>query len=144
MMSEPVFSSPEAAEAAFYSAFEARDLDAMMAVWASDDSIACIHPLASPLNGLQAVRAGWRSIFEAADRFRVQVEAVHDLREDTQVIRIVKEHLVIGDETAARPPILATNIFRREPDGWRMVLHHASPLKVGDTAPARVVPQVLH
>jgi ketosteroid isomerase-like protein len=143
-MPEPVFPSPEAAEAAFYAAFEARDLDAMMAVWASDESIACIHPLASPLNGQGPVRAGWRSIFEAAEQFRVHVDAFHELRDTAQVIRIVKEHLVIGEETAARPPILATNVFRRQGEGWRMVLHHASPLKVGDTAPARPVSQVLH
>jgi len=70
-MSEPILPSPEAAEAAFYAAFEARSLDAMMAVWAGDDSIACIHPMAAPLNGRAAVAAGWHSMFEAAGQFRV-------------------------------------------------------------------------
>ena len=55
------YPTPEAAEAAFYAAFEARNLDAMMAVWAHNDSIACMHPLAAPLNGRAAVAAGWRS-----------------------------------------------------------------------------------
>lgn len=143
-MSDPVFSTPEAAEAAFYAAFEARSLDAMMAVWASDDSIACIHPLAAPLNGRTAVAAGWHSMFEAAGQFRVQVETVHDMRAASEVIRIVREYLVIGQETEPRPPILATNVFRKEADGWRMVLHHASPLQVGGTPPARTPPVVLH
>jgi ketosteroid isomerase-like protein len=143
-MSDSVFPTPEAAEAAFYASFEARDLDAMMAVWAEDDSIACIHPLAAPLNGPVAVAAGWRSMFEAAGQFQVQVETVHEARESTQVIRIVKEHLTIGQETEARPPILATNVYRKDIDGWRMVLHHASPLRVGDTPPTRTPPPVLH
>ncbi len=138
------FSTPEAAESAFYAAFEARDLDAMMAVWASGDSIACIHPLAAPLNGRTAVAAGWRSMFEAAGQFRVQVELAHEVREAGQVIRIVREYLVIGQETEPRPPILATNVYRKEADGWRMVLHHASPLQVGGTPPARTPPVVLH
>lgn len=136
--------TPESAEAAFYAAFEARDLDAMMAVWASDDSVACIHPMAAPLNGRAAVAAGWRSMFEAAGQFRVQVELAHDVREAGQVIRIVREYLVIGQETEPRPPILATNVYRKEADGWRMVLHHASPLQVGGTPPARTPPVVLH
>lgn len=143
-MSDPVFPTPEAAEAAFYAAFEARSLDAMMAVWASDDSIACIHPLAAPLNGRTAVAAGWHSMFEAAGQFRVQVETVHDMRAAGEVIRIVREYLIIGQETEPRPPILATNVFRKEADGWRMVLHHASPLQVGGTPPARTPPVVLH
>jgi ketosteroid isomerase-like protein len=138
------FPTPEAAEAAFYAAFEARSLDAMMAVWASDDSIACIHPLAAPLNGRAAVAAGWRSIFEAAGQFRLQIETVHEMREAEQVIRIVREYLIIGQETGPRPPILATNVFRKEAGGWRMVLHHASPLQVGGTPPARTPPVVLH
>ena len=143
-MSEPTFPTPEAAEAAFYAAFEARSLDAMMAVWAGDDRIACIHPMAAPLNGRAAVAAGWHSMFEAAGQFRVQVELAQEMRETGQVIRIVREYLIIGQETEPRPPILATNIYRKEAGGWRMVLHHASPLQVGGTPPSRTPPVVLH
>ncbi len=143
-MSEHAFPTPEAAEAAFYAAFEARSLDAMMAVWSHADHIACIHPLAAPLNGRAAVAAGWHSMFEAAGQFRVQVETVHEMRESEQVIRIVREYLVIGQETEPRPPILATNVYRKEADGWRMTLHHASPLHVGGTPPSRTPPVVLH
>jgi ketosteroid isomerase-like protein len=143
-MTDSAFPSPEAAEAAFYAAFEARSLDAMMAVWADDDRIACLHPLAAPLNGRAAVAAGWQSMFEAAGQFRVQVELAHDIREAGQVIRIVREYLTIGQETAPRPPILATNAYRKEVDGWRMVLHHASPLQVGGASPSRTPPAVLH
>ena len=143
-MSEPTFPTPEAAEAAFYAAFEARSLDAMMAVWAGDDRIACIHPMAAPLNGRAAVAAGWHSMFEAAGQFRVQVELAQEIRETGQVIRIVREYLVIGQETEPRPPILATNVYRKDAGGWRMVLHHASPLQVGGTPPSRTPPVVLH
>ena len=143
-MSESTFPTPEAAEAAFYAAFEARSLDAMMAVWAGDDGIACIHPMAAPLNGRAAVAAGWHSMFEAAGQFRVQVELAQEIREAGQVIRIVREYLVIGQETEPRPPILATNVYRKETAGWRMVLHHASPLQVGGTPPSRTPSVVLH
>ena len=138
------FPTPEAAESAFYAAFEARSLDAMMAVWAADDSIVCIHPLAAPLNGHAAVVAGWRSMFEAAGQFRMQIETAHEIREAGQVIRIVREYLIIGQEREPRPPILASNVYRKEADGWRMVLHHASPLQVGGMSAARSPPIVLH
>jgi len=143
-MSNPGFSTAEAAETAFYDAFEARSLDTMMAVWADDDSIACIHPLAAPLNGRAAVAAGWNSMFEAAGQFRVQIEVAHEIREADRVIRIVRETLIIGQETGPRPPILATNVYRKQADGWRMVLHHASPLQVGGAPLSRTPPVVLH
>lgn len=138
------FPTPEAAESAFYAAFDARSLDAMMAVWADSASIACVHPLAAPLDGRAAVAAGWQSMFEAAGQFRIQVELAHEVRDATQVIRIVREYLTIGHEAEPRPPILASNVYRKEADGWRMVLHHASPLQVGGTPPARTAPAVLH
>jgi ketosteroid isomerase-like protein len=83
-------------------------------------------------------------MFEAAGQFRVQVELAQEMRETGQVIRIVREYLIIGQETEPRPPILATNVFRKEAGGWRMVLHHASPLQVGGTLPSRTPPVVLH
>ncbi|MHB1083609.1 MAG: YybH family protein [Thiobacillus sp.] len=143
-MPQPTFPTPETAESAFYAAFEARNLDAMMAVWANDDSIACIHPLAAPLNGRAAVAAGWHSMFEAAGQFRMQMEVAHEIRKASQIIRIVREYLTIGEEAESRPPILATNVYRKDADGWRMILHHASPLQVGGTPPERTPPVVLH
>jgi len=127
------FPTPEAAEAAFYAAFEARSLDAMMAVWASDDSIACIHPLAAPLNG----HAAWRGL---AQHVRGAGQFVCRSRSHMKSARPnrsshLREYLVIGQETGPRPPILATNVYRKEAVGWRMVLHHASPLQVGGTPP---------
>lgn len=139
-----IFSSPEAAEAAFYAAFETRSLDAMMAVWADDDSIACIHPLSAPLDGRAAVAAGWRSMFEAAGQFRIQVEIAHEIRAASQVIRVVREYLFIGQETEPRPPLLATNLYRKHGEGWNLLLHHASPLRVGDIQPAYSPSVVLH
>lgn len=139
-----MFDTPESAETAFYMAFEARDLDAMMAVWSSHDHIACIHPLVAPLNGRAAVAAGWHSMFEAAGQFRVQVELAHEIREADRVIRIVREYLFIGLESEPRAPILATNVYHHEADGWRMVLHHASPLQVGGSPPARTASRALH
>jgi ketosteroid isomerase-like protein len=138
------FPTPEAAESAFYAAFQTRNLEAMMAVWANDDSIVCIHPMAAPLDGRAAVAAGWRSMFEAAGQFRVHVEIAHEIRETTQVLRIVREFLVIGRESEPRPPILATNLYRKEGEGWHLVLHHASPLQVGGTPATRTPAAVLH
>lgn len=131
------FSSPEAAEAAFYAAFEARDLDAMMRTWSSGESVVCIHPLAAPLNGRAPIAAGWKSIFEAAGQFRIQVELAHESREPGLVIRVVREYLSIGQEAEPRPPILATNVYRQSDDGWHLILHHASPLQVGGPPPPR-------
>ncbi len=138
------FTTPEAAEAAFYSAFQSRDLALMMETWESGEDILCIHPLAAPLNGRSAVTAGWKSIFEAAEHFSLYTEVAHQMHDATHAIHVVREHLAIGQETGQRPPILSTNIYRKENAGWRMVLHHASPLQVGGPHVSHPPSQILH
>ena len=120
--------SAEAAEAAFYQAFANRDAEAMQALWLNAPGVVCIHPLAAPLTGFNAVIAGWKSIFEGAGRFRVRPQAVATLPGGDTVFHVVHEYLTLGDEPNSRPPILATNAYRQTPQGWRMVLHHASPM----------------
>ena len=45
------------ANAAFYAAFEARDLDAMSEAWLHEDHVACTHPGWATLQGWPAVAA---------------------------------------------------------------------------------------
>jgi ketosteroid isomerase-like protein len=133
-----VFATADEAEAAFYAAFQRRDLAAMMAVWAMDDNVACIHPMTVPLTGQRAVEVGWQSIFDAAGKFAIQTETLSLQQVGDVVIHCVKEYLTIGDETTPRPPILATNVYRRAADGWRMWLHHGSPVQAGESRPTVV------
>ena len=40
----PIYTTPTDAALAFYQAFEAKDVDAMMTTWAEDEEIVCVHP----------------------------------------------------------------------------------------------------
>ena len=43
-MSGKIFPTAQDAENAFYEALERCDLEGMMAVWAEDEDIVCVHP----------------------------------------------------------------------------------------------------
>lgn len=126
-MSKPVFATPQEAEAAFYRAFAQRDLDGMMAVWADDEDIACVHPIGERLQGRVAIRHSWQSIFSNGPRMSFRVEEPHVLRDQRLAVHQVKERIRFEDERHFQPPVMATNIYRLGEAGWRMVLHHASP-----------------
>ena len=49
--------SPDEAEARFYEALQAGDLDKLMAVWADDDEVVCVHPGGERVIGPAAIRA---------------------------------------------------------------------------------------
>jgi ketosteroid isomerase-like protein len=51
-------------EAAFYDALNRADVDALMALWADDEEIVCVHPGGPRLIGHAAIRASWEAILE--------------------------------------------------------------------------------
>src|SRR3989442_6771175 len=73
LMSSKIFPTAQDAENAFYEALERCDLDAMMAVWAEDEDIFCIHPTGARLTGQDEVRSSWAKIFAGGAGARVQI-----------------------------------------------------------------------
>lgn len=125
-MNEARFASAEEAEAAFYRAFERHDLEAMMAVWADEAVIVCVHPGGPMLIGRDAVRASWDQILAGGGPMSFVVQAVRHETRDGLAVHVVQEHIRAGDERPG-PPVLATNVYRLTERGWRMILHHGSP-----------------
>jgi ketosteroid isomerase-like protein len=141
MPKKPIFTSPQEAEAAFYEALERGDLDAMMSVWAEDEEIVCVHPGGPRLAGYALVREGWRRIFEGGTRLRVQLLALSTVHAPfTAVHSIIEQIGVVGQKHLAAP-VVATNVYIRGALGWRMIVHHASPVPPSSIGDA---PQVLH
>ena len=143
-MSSKIFPTAQDAENAFYEALERGDLEGMMAVWAEDEDVICVHPGGPRLCGQDQVRESWARIFAGEARARVQITdqvavtgmmiAVHSVHE-----RFVSE----AGEPAV--PILATNVYLRTAAGWRMIVHHASPVPAQpEAAPAAAPPKLLH
>jgi ketosteroid isomerase-like protein len=115
------------ANAAFYRAFEALDIDEMDRVWAHDEHVRCVHPGWPLLCGWPAVRASWQTIFESTEEMRftlseVTVNVGGDLAWVTCTENILSE---VGERVTVTA-ILATNLFERTGSTWRLIHHHAS------------------
>ena len=126
--------TPDAAEQAFYNAFMQQDLDAMMAVWADDCPVFCIHPGGILLCGLEEVERSWQQIFRAEVPFRFDL--VHHGRQKFGgqfSLHQLSETLYLRDRGVG--VIQVSNGYCATPAGWRMVLHHASPQPDTDAEP---------
>jgi uncharacterized protein (TIGR02246 family) len=142
-MARKIFPTPEDAEAAFYDAFERCDLAAMLAVWASEDNIICIHPQGPRLTGMEAIRASWAEIFAGGPNFKLKVSEARMHHGQTLAVRTVYETMVApGEQQSA--PVFATNVFLLTPGGWRIIMHHASSSPPGTTAEEQAVARILH
>lgn len=141
MPDKPIFPTPQDAEAAFYDAIERADLETVMAVWAEDEEIVCIHPSGPRLIGYAAIREAWRRIFEGGPRLKVRLSDATTVQTPFTVAHTVIQHVSVRDDESKRAPVIATNVFVRGTLGWRMVLHHASPAPPDSVSE---IPKVLH
>ena len=122
--------------AAFYRAFESLDLARMEEVWSHDDHVVCVHPGWERLVGWKLVRASWEQIFANTIDIQFHVEQASLRISDDLAIMSVTENLrshvadggVVGQ-------VLATNVFERHNELWRVVAHHATPFVARQTPP---------
>lgn len=121
---DTAFDSAVECERAFYQAFARCDIEGMARVW-GEEGISCIHPGGGLLKGREAVLQSWAQILAAAIPPSVRVHILSRIGGDELAVHLVQEHISsAGAEEAAI--VLATNVFRRGEDGWRMLAHHAS------------------
>ncbi|MGV6859418.1 MAG: YybH family protein [bacterium] len=116
-------STPEEVELAFYRAFSRCDAKAMVNVWTPDSPV-CIHPGSPALLGLESILNSWRSILENVEPPRLEVDLLRKFKQEDLSIHVVEERLYNSQGDCST--VLATNIYRPEKDGWRMIEHHGS------------------
>jgi ketosteroid isomerase-like protein len=127
------FPDPAAAEAAFYAAFRALDVEQMGRVWLVSPDASCIHPGGALLQGTDAILASWAAIFRDSRPPRVLYRTLQISADRHLAVHTVEENVNSGSRQAV---ILATNVYRYSGGGWRMLAHHASlPLVESRAAP---------
>lgn len=123
----------EAANAEFYAAFEAGDLDRMSAIWGGDgDGVACVHPGWALLSGRGRVLRSWALIMANTPYIQFFLTDVRlEVCGDVAVLTCAENMLTAGDgpgEGMDAARAVATNVFRRTAGGWRLWVHHGSPV----------------
>ena len=110
-------------ETAFYDALNRADIDALMLLWADDEDIVCIHPGGPRLHGHAAIQASWKAVFERGG-LQIRPSQLHE----THNLMCSVHTVIEGVTSSANEPahLLATNVYIKTPQGWRIVLHHVS------------------
>ena len=127
----------EAANAAFYEAFEQADVDAMALIWDDEqpESLTCIHPGWPPLRGRTQVLRSWSALMATTEYIQFFLTDVTVAVEgDIAVVTCTENVLTAVAVSEGAGAAVATNVFRRRADGWRLQVHHAGPLLTEDQA----------
>lgn len=140
----PPPATPDDTETAFYEALQQGDIDRLMACWSDEDEIVCVHPGGPRLVGHAEVRASFEALFsngpvmahpEKVRRAEAGACSVHSVIERVQVM---------SDDGVQHAWVVATNVYAKTAQGWRMLAHHASPGTRSEPTDATVSVPVLH
>jgi ketosteroid isomerase-like protein len=132
-------------EATFYEALQTGDVDKLMSCWADEDEIVCVHPGGPRVVGAVAIRATFEMMFSAGT-IRAWPHQVRKLYALASCVHNVLEKLEVpGPEGLGHAWVIATNVYHKTAQGWRMVAHHASPGSgVNEIQELSGAPQILH
>jgi ketosteroid isomerase-like protein len=131
-------------EAAFYEALQNGDIEKLMACWGDDDDIVCVHPGGARLVGPAAIRATFDAMFSNGT-IRAQAIKVRKVETMSASVHSVLERIeVLTEEGPRHAYVIATNVYHKAAQGWRMVAHHASPGTPREMQEVSETPTVLH
>lgn len=105
---------------AFYAAFASADIRAMQDLWADKYPVSVIHPGADIVVGRAEVLASWKAILRDDTGF--------DIEHRNPVARLLGETgIVLCRERVGTHHLIATNVFVRIVDNWRIAHHQSGP-----------------
>jgi ketosteroid isomerase-like protein len=98
-----------------------------MACWADDDEIVCVQPGGPRVVGHAAIRATFDAMF-ANGAVLAYPEKIRRLDAGQGSVHSVVERVeVMSDDGPQHAWVVATNVYTKTAQGWRLVAHHASP-----------------
>ena len=137
--------NPDDVEAAFYEALQKGDIEQLMACWADEDEIVCIHPGGPRIVGTGAIRAAFDTMFSEGGSISVRPDGIRRVDALASAVHNVLERVdVMSPEGPMQAYVLATNVYHKTPKGWRLVVHHASPGTRDEAHEILQIVQVLH
>ena len=136
--------SPDEIEQQFYEALQRGDIERLMAVWSDDEDITCVHPGGPRVVGAGAIRAVFDSMF-ANGTINARPEKVRRLQTHSCAVHSVLEQVrVMTAEGPQSAWVVATNVYVKGAQGWRLVAHHASPGSPREVQEIAEAASVLH
>jgi uncharacterized protein (TIGR02246 family) len=136
--------TPDDVEAQFYDALREADIDKLMAVWSDDDDIVCVHPGGPRVLGAHAIRASFEAIFKRGG-IPVRTGSVRRIASlDSAVHNLIETVTIQSSEGPQQGFVVATNVYAKTAQGWRLVAHHASPGSAHEPGDDADAPSTLH
>jgi ketosteroid isomerase-like protein len=96
----------------------------MSDVWAHTDETVCVHPGWQRLHGWASIAASFFAIFQGQPLQFVLTGERAEVAGEAAWVHV--DENILSSEVGST--VAAINVFRRTPEGWRLVVHHGAPV----------------
>ena len=119
------------ANARFYEALSAQNMEEMDALWLHEPWTKCVHPGWEILVGWEKIRESWANIFRNAQYLKINISNLFiEVGEEVAWVVCTENIATAHDATYQIATAQATNIYHKVDNKWFLVHHHASPVTV--------------
>lgn len=113
----------------FYEAFESLDVARMDRIWLQQDYVTCIHPGWTQRVGWPAVRDSWVLIFNNTFSMKFELSEIQiQVAGDVAWVICTENITSRQGEAIQESRILATNLYEKAENSWKIIHHHGSPV----------------
>ena len=118
--------TPQEAEDAYYDAIDELDIEALMGVWEESEEVLCLLPMMPAQRGKGAIREAWSALLQPDHRLDMEVVHLSWIETGELAIHLVEERVKTPQQPEAQR-VYASNIYRKGPQGWQLLMHQNSP-----------------
>lgn len=113
----------------FYEALSSQNLVSMEKLWSHSKYVRCVHLGREVLNGWDAIRESWRTMFTDAICLTVKPGPPHVVVIGPTAVITCRESISSFTlEGMLSTEAQATNVFEKSDGQWHLIHHHASPV----------------
>lgn len=113
----------------FYLAVNQADMDIMSDVWLCGPEDKCVHPGWPMLYGWEAIKESWKNIFEEGGPETIEISQVNaEITEGLAWVVCVEKIIHKSGDDMRIGFAQSTNVFHKTGSGWKLIIHHASPI----------------
>jgi ketosteroid isomerase-like protein len=113
----------------FYEAFESLDVGRMDRIWAQQEYVTCIHPGWTLRVGWPAVRDSWVLIFNNTFSMKFELTEIQiQVAGDVAWVICTENIANRQGERSQESRVLATNLYEKTGETWKIIHHHGSPV----------------
>jgi len=113
----------------FYDAIENQDIESLKNIWLFAEESSCVHPGWHRVKSFDSIISTWDAIFKSNTQMHFSLQDISiSVHSEIAVVNLTERVIFVLFDDVSEFKVNSTNIFKLSENGWKLMVHHASPI----------------